>query len=164
MSIIATDLKMYLSGGAANADPALALGGAISTTLMGTNLFDSVSSGEASAGDTEYRGIYIKNTHATLSLTTAKIWIQSNTPSADSAITIAPCDEGASASMETIGTENTAPTGPTFVTAVDEANAISLGTLAAGAYYGIWVKRVIGASAEAYANDTFTLRVKGDTE
>jgi hypothetical protein len=164
MSIVSTDIKIYLSGGAANADPDLALGGAISATQMGTDIFDVVSSAEASAGDTEYRGVYIKNTHGTLTLTSAKVWIQSNTPSTDSAITIALCDEGANATMETIGDEDTAPTGPSFVTAVDEANALSLGNLAAGSYYGIWIKRVVGTSAVAYANDTFTLRVKGDTE
>jgi hypothetical protein len=164
MSIVSTDLKMYLSGGGSNTDPNAALGGAISSTQMGTNIFDNVSSGEASAGDTEYRGVYVKNTNATLSLTNAKIWIQSNTPSTDTSVQIALCDEGASATMETIGTEGTAPTGPTFDDAEDEANALSLGTLAAGAFYGIWIKRVVGASAAAYSNDGFTLRVKGDTE
>jgi hypothetical protein len=164
MAILSTDLKIYLSGGAANADPLLSLGGAISSSQWGSNIFDNVTSGEASAGDTEYRGVYIKNTNGSQTLSNAVVWIQSNTPSTDTAITIALCDEGASATMETVGTEGTAPTGPSFVTAVDEANALSLGSLAAGAYYGIWIKRVVGAAAAAYANDGFTLRVKGDTE
>ena len=164
MAILSTDLKMYLSGGAANADPAAALGGAISSSLMGTNIFDNVTSGEASAGDTEYRGVYIKNTNGSQTLTNAKVWIQSNTPSTDTAVQIALADEGASATMETIADEGTAPTGPTFDDAEDETNALSLGSLAAGAYYGIWIKRTVGAAAAAYANDGFTLRVKGDTE
>jgi hypothetical protein len=164
MAILSTDLKIYLSGGASNADPAAALGGAISSSQMGTNIFDNVTSGEASAGDTEYRGVYIKNTNGSQTLTNAVVWIQSNTPSTDTAVQIALCDEGASATMETIGNESTAPTGPTFDDAEDESNALSLGSLAAGAYYGIWIKRVVGSSAAAYANDGFTLRVKGDTE
>lgn len=164
MPIAATDLKIYLSGGSTNVNPNVSLGGAISSTLMGTNLFDDVASGEATSGDTEYRAVYVKNTNGSLTLSNAKVWIQSNTPSTDSAIQIALCDEGADAAMETIPDESTAPTGPTFDDAEDEANALSLGNLAAGSFYGIWVKRTISSSASAYSNDSFTLRVKGDTE
>ena len=71
MAILSTDLKMYLSGGASNSDPAAALGGAISSSQRGTNIFDNVTSGEASAGDTEYRGVYIKNTNGSQTLTNA---------------------------------------------------------------------------------------------
>lgn len=164
MAILSTDLKIYLSGGAANSDPAASLGGVISSSQWGSNIFDNVTSAEASAGDTEYRGVYVKNTNGSQTLTNAKVWIQSNTPSTSTAVQIALCDEGASATMETVGTEGTAPTGPTFDDAEDEANALSLGSLVAGAYYGIWIKRTVSASAAAYANDGFTLRVKGDTE
>ena len=163
MPIVSSDIKIYLSGGALNTDPDASLGGAISPTQMGTNLFDAVSSSEATSGDTEYRGVYIKNENASLTLSNAVVWVLSNTPSADSAVQIALCDEGADAAMETIVNEGTAPSGPTFDDAEDEANALSLGNLAAGSFYGIWIKRTIGLDAAAYANDGFTLRVKGDT-
>lgn len=65
MSIAASDLKIYLSGGAGNSDPNASLGGVRSTTEVVDdtlhNLFDYVSGTEAGAGDTEYRASYIKN-------------------------------------------------------------------------------------------------------
>ena len=163
MPVASTDIKMYLSGGAGNTNPNLSLGGIISTTQFGTNIFDNVSSSEALAGRTEYRGVYVKNTSATDTLYAAVIYIETNTPATGTAVQIAVADEGVSATMETVATETTAPTGPVFDDAEDEANALSLGDLAPGAYYGVWIKRVVTAAASAYANDTFTLRVKGDT-
>ena len=63
---MAATLAFQLSGGASNSDPNASLGGTHSSVaLSGTamnNLFDDVSSGEASAGDTEYRAIDITNT------------------------------------------------------------------------------------------------------
>lgn len=163
MAILSTDIQYRLSGGASNSDPAASLGGAISSTAAGTNIFDNVSSAEASAGDTEYRCLYIRNGHATLTMQSAKVWIQSNTPSADTAVAIAIAGEGVNGTAETIANENTAPSGETFVTAVDEANAISIGNIPPGQHIAIWVRRVVNASAAAYNNDGFTLRTKCDT-
>ena len=53
---MAVDLEYRLSGGAANSDPILSIGGAMSSVeVTGSTLFDTVSSAEAAAGDTEYR-------------------------------------------------------------------------------------------------------------
>ena len=163
MAILSTDIQYRLSGGASNSDPNASLGGAISSTAAGTNIFDNVSSAEASAGDTEYRCLYIRNGHATLTMQSAKVWIQANTPSADTAVAIAIAGEGVNGTAETIANENTAPSGETFVTAVDEANAISIGNIPPGQHIAIWVRRVVSASAAAYNNDGFTLRCKTDT-
>lgn len=163
MAIAATDLVYYLSGGGSNTDPDLSLGGIISTTQAGTDLFDNVGATEASAGDTEYRGFYVKNTNATDTAFGVKIWIATNTPSTYTAAQIALADEAVGATIETIADESTAPSGPTFDDAEDEANALTIGDLAPGEYKGIWLKRVVTASAPAYANDTLTIRVKADT-
>jgi hypothetical protein len=163
MTVAASDIKYYLSGGGTNADPGASLGGAISSVQAGTDLFDNVLAAEASAGDVEYRLLYVKNTHATDTLYAAKAWVPTNTPSTYSSVKIALCDEGASATAETVATEGTAPTGPVFAEAATVGAALSLGNLGPGAYYGIWVERTITAGAPAYANDTFTLRVTGDT-
>ena len=119
MPIVASDIKFILSGGASNTDPNAALGGAISTAGGGVittdtlnNLWDNVSGDEASAGDTEYRAIFIKNTHGSLTLTGAKVWISSNTTSSDDTIEIALADEGIANTIETIANESTAPSGP----------------------------------------------------
>ena len=67
MAIIASDIKKRLSGGASNTAPLLSLGGIMSTTTeAGASIFDDVTSGEASAGDIEYRCIYALNTHLSL--------------------------------------------------------------------------------------------------
>ena len=61
MPIISTDIQYRLSGGSGNTDVNASLGGVKSSTSVGTglhNLFDVVSSAEASSGDTEYRCVY----------------------------------------------------------------------------------------------------------
>lgn len=163
MPILASEIKFYLSGGAANSDPNASLGGAISSVEATSALFDNVSSAEASAGHTDYRCVYVKNTNASITGTSAKVWILTNTPSADTAVTIALAGEGIGGTAETIANENTAPVGETFSAAATEGAALSIGNLAPGAYQAIWIKRVVNSSAAAYTGDGFTLRAKLDT-
>lgn len=161
MAIISTDIDYKHSGGAANGDPALSLGGIISVNDVTPNdLFDDVSSAEAAAGDTEYRCIYVRNSHATLTLLTAKAFIQANT--AGNRIAIALGGEGKNGTAETIINENTAPVGETFSQPADYAGGLALGDLAPGETFPVWVRRTIPAAAGA-ATDTFTLRVQGET-
>lgn len=167
MAIVAADIKFYLSGGGGNTDPNLALGGVISTTVITAatlhNLFDQVSGDEAAAGDTEYRCFYVKNTHGSLSLQNAVIWIQTQTPSTDSIVAIALAGEGLNATAETVANESTAPVGESFTSPSSKGAGLSLGTIAAGQRYAIWVRRVISASAAAYDADSVVIRVEGDT-
>lgn len=152
-----------LSGGAANNDPAASLGGVMSTTTaVPSTIFDDVSGDESSTGDIEYRGVYILN-NGDVDLQNAIVWIQTNTPSADDTIAIALCDEGANATMETVANENTSPVGPSFTAPANKGTGLSVGTLAAGQRYGVWIRRTVTAGASAYNNDGFTLRVEGDT-
>jgi len=162
MPIVSSDIKYKLSGGAANADPLLSLGGAISSVDAGASIFDDVASAEAAAGDTEYRCIYVKNTHATLTYQGAKIWIQTQTPSADTAIALALGGEGLNGTAETVANENTAPVGETFSAPSSFAGGLTIGDLAPGDSYPVWVRRTVNAAA-AVASDSFTLRVQGDT-
>lgn len=163
MAIVATDLKFYLSGGGSNADPTAALGGAISSSQVGSNLLDDISTAEAAAGDTEYRCYFVKNTNATDTAYAVKVWIAANTPATSTALQIALADEGVANTVETIAGEGSAPSGPTFDDAEDEANALTVGDLAPGEAHGIWVKRTVTATTVAFANDTATLRVKANT-
>jgi hypothetical protein len=166
MAIVAGDIDFHLSGGSGNSSPDAALGGAISTTQIGSgvhNLFDQVSGAESSAGDTEYRCFYVKNAHGTLALQGAKVWIQSNTPSTGTTVRIALGTSAINGTEQTVVDESTAPTGVTWSTAADEANALSITDLPAGQHKAIWVERVITAGASAYSDDQATIRVKGDT-
>jgi hypothetical protein len=164
MPIINTEIKYRLSGGAANATPAASLGGAKSSTEMSTDLFDDVTSGEASAGDTEYRCIYIHNSNGGgLTMESAKIWIQANTPSTDTTIAIGVGTAAINATEQTVVDESTAPSGVSFSSPSTEGTALALGNIPAGQHKAVWVRRTVTAAAAAYNNDTFTLRTKCDT-
>jgi hypothetical protein len=167
MAITSSDLKIYLSGGAANSDPNASLGGAISSTEVVDNtthnLFDQVSGTESLAGDTEYRGVYLKNTHGTLTLQNTKIYISSNTGSADTTIDIALDGGATNATMETLSDESTAPSGETFTAPTTYAGGLSIGNLAAGEKKGLFIRRTVNASAAAVNDDAVTIKYDGDT-
>jgi len=167
MAIVAGDLKIYLSGGAGNSDPNASLGGIISSTEVTDNtthnLFDQVSGTESLAGDTEYRGVYLKNTHGSLTLQNTKIYISSNTGSSDTTIDIALDGGATNATMETLSDESTAPSGETFTAPTTYAGGLSIGSLAAGEKKGLFIRRTVNASAAAVNDDAVTIKYDGDT-
>jgi hypothetical protein len=82
MPIVSTDIKIYKSkstGAADGESGGNGLGKYRSSdeivTDVDENLFDNVSAAESEIGDTEYRAFFIKNTHATLSFVSAKVYI-----------------------------------------------------------------------------------------
>jgi hypothetical protein len=169
MAIVAADIQYRYSGGATNTDPNACLGGAISTDAAGVvddnvdnDLFDDVSAAEASAGDTEYRGIYIKNNHGSLTLVDARVYY---TPAAND-LDIALADEAVNTTIETIANESTAPVGPTFSHPTTYAGGLQLNGatgLTAGSNKGVWVRRVIPAAAGAETAHSETIKVEGET-
>ena len=165
--IESTDIKVFLSGGGSNDNPNLSLGGAISTTELVDsslhNLFAKVGAAEALAGSVKYRGIYVKNTHASLTWETVLAYISSQTTSPDTSLKIALAGEGASASMETIVNEDTAPVGESFVTADGVGNGLSMGDLAPAGYYGLWIQRTVTAGATAFGSDTCQISTRGES-
>lgn len=163
MPIVASDIKYRLSGGASNTDPNASLGGAESSTDAGSGIFDNVSSAEGTAGDIEYRCVYVKNTHGTLTYQGAKVWVQANTPSADTTVDIGLGTTAVGTGNEqTVADEQTAPSGVTFSAAANEGAALSIGDIPAGHHKAVWIRRTVTAGAAAAA-DSFTLRTKGDT-
>lgn len=170
MPILSSELEFRLSGGASNTDPNASLGGAMSTVAGGlitsgvlNNLWDDVTGDESSAGDTEYRCIYIRNDNGSLTLSAAKLWIQSASTSPDTAFSLALAGEGNGGTAETVADEGTAPAGETFSSPADKASGLDLGSLAAGEFFPVWVRRVVSSGASAFNNDTVTLRIEGDT-
>lgn len=167
MAIVASDLKMYLSGGSGNTDVNASIGGAISTTQVTdnslNNLWDNVSGDESAAGDTEYRLVYLKNTHGSLTLQTSKVWILSDTTSADDTIDIGLAAAGLNATETAIANESTAPASVTFSHPTTKGTGLNTGNVPAGQYYGVWIKRIVTASAAASDNDTYQLKWEGDT-
>lgn len=171
MPIVSADITYHLSGGAANTDPNASLGGARSTagggvitTGVANNLWDNVAGDEHAAGaDVEYRGIYVRNAHATLSLQNPKLWIDSLTSSADTEFDLALGGEGLNGILETIANESTAPVGETFTRPVTKAGGLAPVTIPATQHYGFWIRRTVNQNAAA-ANDTGSIRVEGDTD
>ena len=171
MAITAADIVFRLSGGAANTDPAAALGGDMSTagggvitkTTTPNSLFDDVPSAESAAGDTEYRSFYVYNAHATLTYQNAKIKIDTQTPSGDTIVGIgAEAAEGITGGQSVVN-ENTAPSAP-VITFEETADAwVTLGDIGPESGWQIWVRRVISASAAAADDDGTTFAVTGDT-
>jgi len=162
MPITTTDIIYRLSGGAANSDPLLSIGGIKSSVASSSTIFDDVSSVEASAGDIEYRLVYIHNAHGSLSYQAAAVWIQAQTPSASTDVAIGLAAAGLNGTETAVANENTAPAGVSFSAPSTFGAGLALGTIPAGQHYGVWVRRTVNAGA-ASASDSFTLRVQGDT-
>jgi hypothetical protein len=165
MPIVAADIKEYRSTFSASGVDSL--GGAITATEVTDNtthnIWDVVSSAESSAGDTEYRCIYVKNTHGSLTLQSAKVWIQTQTPSADTSVEIGLGTSAVNGTEQTVANENTAPSGVTFSTAANEGAALSIGNIPNGQHKAIWIKRIVGSSATAANDDSYVLSYAGDT-
>lgn len=166
-AIQSSDIKVYLSGGADNTNPNLSLGGVISTTELVDNtlhnLFAKVSAAEALAGSVKYRGVYVKNEHASLTYEDILAYISAQTTSPDTSAKISVADEGKNVSMQVIGDEDTAPIGEVFSTADGVGNGLSMGSLDAGDYIGIWIERTVDAGAEAFGNDQLILAWRGES-
>lgn len=170
MAVIVTDMKYRLSGGASNALATAALGGIMSsvgiTPGASENLFDNVNAGEATAGDTEYRCFYVFNSNAADTVNDVKVWINTNTPSPSSEVTIGldPVGNGNGSTTgvaTTIANESTAPAGVTFALAANSGAALAIGNLGPLTGRAVWAKRTVTAGAPAYANDGFQLALSG---
>lgn len=172
MSVVASDIKLRFSVAAAAGNTtagtgAGALGDQISTTDLTSgamdDLFDDVSSAEASAGDVEYRGIFVLNDHATDTAFNVQIAVNSQVSGGatfDLALdsTAVSAKGSGSAQMVTIANENAAPAGA----GAFGAGPLAIGTLTAGQVKGVWARRTVAASTAALASDGATMRVTGD--
>lgn len=160
MPIASSDIQYRLSGGASNTLASASLGGAKSSTTVPSGLFDDVTSAESAAGDTEYRCFYVHNAHATLALQNAVVWISSNTTGSRIAIGLG--SSAINGTEQTVADEQTAPTSVSFSQPSTKGAGLSIGSIPAGQHKAIWVRRTIAAASSA-SNDSYTLRVEGDT-
>ena len=180
MAIVAADIKIKLStksGAAGNslaqADINASLGKYISTTEIVTatlnNLFDNVTGSENAASAVEYRCIFVHNSHGTLSLENAGIYISSQVAGGttlDIAIDNIASSAISSSSAQAFeaASSTTSPGGSAgaFSAPTNTGTALSLGTIAAGFCKAVWVRRT-AANTVAVDNDGGTLVVFGDT-
>src|ERR1041384_8348119 len=168
MAIVSSDIKIFLSGGSGNSDPNASIGGVKSTATEVTdntlnNLFDDVSGTESNAGDTEYRMVYVVNNHGTLTAQNFRVYISSNTSSADDTFDIGPAAAGLNATETAVANENTAPASVSFSAPTTYAGGIDLGNIPAGQRYGLWIRRTVNAGEAANDSDSATLKYDCDT-
>jgi len=170
MPIVATDILTRLSGGATNATPNASLGGVMSSTAWagGTlhDLFDPITGDENAASTVDYRAIYVRNGHATLSLLGATVWLTAQIAGGalvDIGLDAAAVGNGSTTGVAaTIANETTAPAGVTFNAPATKAGGLVIGDIAAGSAKAVWFRRTASNSA-AIDNDGVTLNISGDT-
>lgn len=167
MAVAGTDMKLLLSGDSGNSSPSFSLGGGRSSTEVVfspilDNLFDDVTAVEAAAGVVEYRCVYIQNDHATDNVDSVKIWMNTDTPSASTAIAIGldPAGKNATA-FGPISPSSVAPTGVVFTAPTTEGAGLSVGRLNAQEVYAFWIRRTVTAAAPSANNDAFSIAFSG---
>lgn len=102
---------------------------------------DNVTSAEATAGVTNYRGVMLYNESA-FYVDSIKVWVVA--PASGFSIGI---ESPTANAIQTIASETTAPTAVSFSTPTTEGGAVSIGSLAPGGMYGLWVRRTTSAGA-----------------
>jgi hypothetical protein len=159
MPIVETDLKWYLSvktGAAGNStaqtDANLSLGKYLSTTLAPATLnalFDAVTKERNAASEVDYRCVFIRNSHATLTATGGKLYLDGGDPAGGPAWavavdSIAASAIGASAAQAQEATTDTAPgagvTGLSFSTPTTEGTGLTVGYIAPGYCKAVWIR------------------------
>lgn len=116
-----------------------------------------VTSFSTTGTQTRYEKLFMKNTNATLTLTTAIVTLTAD-PSARIRI-------GLATSVDDTGTTTnrlTAPGGVSFVDDNIDQNVPGGGNLAAASRIGVWVEQALQASDAAFKS-TFTTRLQGNS-
>lgn len=162
MAITSSDLSYRLSGGGANADPGLSLGGAKSATQTPSGLVGDISSAQAAAGGVYYRCVYVHNGHATLTSLAPTVWIQTNTPSSDTTLEIGVGIAAVNGTEQTVADGFTAPAGVSFSAPSAYAGGLSLGDIPAGQHKALWLRYTLNAGASTYS-DGGLIRLQCDT-
>ena len=175
MVITRTDMVLRLSGGLSNCDPKLSLGGLISTASCGVvktdiveNVFDSVSNLDLTqtiVGTYDYRCLYLFNQNPSgQTLQNVSIWIELNTASPFTDIDIGMGLSGMGEIEQTIANEHTPPMFVAWSTAKNESLALSIGSLPAGKWKAIWIRRHSGPapSGSSTPRDSYRLRYKAN--
>lgn len=174
MAIVPTDLILRLSTTAGSAGdstagtPAGSLGKYAASTALTTatlfNLFRQITAAEALAGIVLYRCVFLLNNHATLTLQTPNVSVQSQTASGgtyDLATdgTAVSAKGSAGAQAVTIASETTAPSG----TSAFGAGPLTIADLAPGQVKGVWVRYTVPAASAAINPDGVIIAASGDT-
>lgn len=154
---MASNITFHLTGGAANADPDLSLGGTGSSELLsGTalnNLFDNTDPDEIDGvPSVDYRAIDLSN-DGDAEAHNVQFFL-TDTPNSESTLAIWYDSTG----TQSIANETTEPIGASWTLPLVGSKA-SLTDLAAAGTHRIWIRRTVDADADNLNEDTGTLHV-----
>jgi hypothetical protein len=139
------------------------LGGAITANVSnGSDIFDTFTGDETTAGVTEYACIYFYNDSELLA-SNARVHIQSETLHAGVNFTVGLGTSAINEQEQTIADKNAAPVGVTFVEAPDLASAINLGDIPAGEHKSLWVRGVVDPGTLAKNSYTIATQITTDS-
>jgi len=153
---MASEIGLYYTGGAANANPDLSLGGTLSSVALLTpalnNLFDNVLPTDiVAAPHVSYRCIYLWNTGADTALHVQVFF--TDTPNTESVLAV-----GFDSTSQSIANDTTAPVGITF-TESDIVTPLSLANMASAGVHRIWIRRTVDQGAANLNDDTAYIHV-----
>ena len=153
---MAAELEYRYTGGAANANPDLSLGGTSSSvevvSVALNNLFDNVLPTDIDTGDhVSYRAFDIHNAGDGSALHVE--FFLTDTPNAESIVAVGFDSVG----TQSIANDTTAPTGITFTTPLT-GSKLALANLAAGSAHRMWIRRTVDQDAININDDTAILQ------
>lgn len=178
MPLTSSDIVFYYTNTGSQSATTLSLGGSISNQTIpdnvSGNVFDDVTGDESASGDTEYRAIAVKDTNATYDMLNTRVWISGTVRASSGFDTISfALSKPTGTTIELIANESSAPdtlrftvaTGATTSWTTEGAPSATLvyGTLPAGSWFGVWLRRVVPASATAFTNRAVTLSIQCET-
>jgi hypothetical protein len=146
MAVSATNFKLYQCATWAEGT---SHGGAISATEIASSgdqiIFDDVSDAERIAGDVEYRKIFFKNCTPNDSVS-IRAYISNQYDATNQSVGL----------CLAIGSDiQTAADDYTYTQPTTAETGIDLGTLAAEASAGLWIRRTVTAAGDGITADTF---------
>jgi len=172
MTVTAAQLCFCLSGGAANSDVNLSIGGTSSTTTISdatlNNLFDDVSAAEAASGNSEYRGIFLYLSNSSDTLTNARVWISASTTAPGDEFYLITDSKGLCTGARTTHTMSSCSNEDTTASGMGgtwrtTSQYITLGNMTPTSSYPVWIHRSVSVGAGSYANNSGTIAWDGET-
>lgn len=136
-------VQYRLSGGLSNANPALALGGPMSSQAVGPDLFDRVDSLAALRGQVEYRCVYVRNAGPD-ALPLSRVYVSTPNPVGRIALGLGAVGQ----SEPQIADERTPPAGVIFGGQSINTPA-QVPALPAGQSVALWLRRTVQQRAPA---------------
>lgn len=153
---MAAQIGVYYTGGVANANPDLSLGGDLSSVAILTtplnNLFDNVLPTDIAAGDhVSYRCVYLWNIGDATALHVQVFF--TDTPNAESVLAV-----GFDSTSQSIANDTTAPSSVIF-TESDIVTPLTLANMPSAGVHRIWIRRTVDQGAANLNDDLGYLHI-----